>query len=439
MTKFSNQKILGLGGTILLAGIFYFFQPEYLPQHPTDWLGLLLLPFIANKGISQKKWIYLLFAILSLAFGGGESKFLNYTFVCSLLLFWWEIVGFRLNWLPIFMFAVIAPLTRQLVFVWSFPIRVELGAYAGKALNAVGFSVEVIGNTVFLDGAEFSVDAACTGLKMISIALVFGLFILAYFEKRGNRRMNFISVGAFLLGILILTLLANFSRLLALIIFHIAPENVLHEAMGLAALLLYVLLPAFVIGKYYVNAFGKEILIEEKELKDEFILKKAILLLSFFALVVFGNEFINQSSTIEIDSRLAQLQMPTYKKSILESGVAKFEKEHLLVYWKPPIASLGMAHDPRYCWEGAAWTFKHIQKTKIGEIPVFSAEIEKENTILKTVWWYDNGKQKTIKESEWRWNTLLGTSTYSLVNVTSDDEQILEAEVEKLYNQNLFK
>jgi len=215
-----------------LAGIFFFFQIEYLPQHPTDWLGLLLLPFVANEGMSQKKWIYLLFALLSLTLGGGESKFLNYTFVCSLILFWWEIIGFRFNWLPIFILVVIAPLTRQLVFVWSFPIRMELGAYAGKALNIVGFSVEVMGNTVFLGGAEFSVDAACTGLKMISIALIFGLFILAFFEKKRKRRMNFISVGFFLFGILILTLLANFSRLLALIIFHIAPENILHEAMG---------------------------------------------------------------------------------------------------------------------------------------------------------------------------------------------------------------
>ena len=315
----------------------------------------------------------------------------------------------------------------------------ELGAYAGKALNAVGFSVEVMGNTVFLNGAEFSVDAACTGLKMISIALVFGLFILGYFEKEQNRRMNFISVGVFLLGILMLTLLANFSRLLALIIFHIAPENILHEAMGLAALLLYVLLPAFVIGKYYVDTFGKEYLKKDIELQNDFDLKKSLLLLSFFALGVFGNGFIHQSSTLKIDPRLAQLQMPTYKKSILKSGVAKFEKEHLLVYWKPPISSLGMPHDPRYCWEGAGWKFKHIHKTKIGEIPVFSAEIEKDSTILKTVWWYDNGSQKTIEESEWRWNTLLGKDTYSLVNVTSDDEKILKTEVRKLYNQNLFE
>ena len=439
MTKFSIKKILGLTGTILLAGIFFFFQPEYLPQHPTDCLGLLLLPFIANEGISQKKWIYLLFALLSLALGGGDSKFLNYTFVCSLLLFWWELIGFKWNWLPIFILVVIAPLTRQLVFVWSFPIRMELGAYAGKALNAVGFSVEVMGNTVFLDGAEFSVDAACTGLKMISIALVFGLFILAYFERKRNRRMNFTSVGFFLFGILVLTLIANFSRLLALIIFHIAPENILHEAMGLAALLLYVLLPAYALGKYYVDTFGKEYLEKNIELESNFDLKKSLLLLSFFALGIFGSGFINQSSTSKIDPRLAQLQMQTYKKSILESGVAKFEKEHLLIYWKPPISSLGMPHDPRYCWEGAGWTFKHIHKTQIGGIPVFSAEIEKEDTILKTVWWYDNGKQKTINESEWRWNTMFGQGNYSLVNITSDDEKTLDLEVGELYNQNLFE
>lgn len=439
MTKFSDQNILGLIGTILLAGIFFFFQPEYLPQHPTDWLGLLLLPFIANEGISEKKWIYLFLAILSVVLSGGESKILNYTFVCTLLLFWWEILGFRLNWLPMFMLLVIAPLTRQLVFVWSFPIRMELGSYAGKALSAVGFTAEVIGNTVFLNGAEFSVDAACTGLKMISIALVFGLFILAYYEKKRNRRLNFFSVGLFLFGVLALTLLANFSRLLALIIFHIAPENILHEAMGLAALLLYVLLPAFALGKYYVHAFGKEISVKDRELKLGLSLKKSLLLLSLLALFVLENGFRKQFSTPKKDPRLAQLQMPTYEKSILKSGVAKFEKEHLLVYWKPPISSLGMAHDPRYCWEGAGWKFKHIHKTTIGDIPVFSAEIEKDSTILKTVWWYDNGDQKTIEESEWRWNTLLGKSSYSLVNVTADDEGILDDEVQRLYTQNLFK
>jgi len=438
MSKELNSKIIGLIGTIILAGIFFFFQSEYLPQHPTDCLGLLLLPFIANKGISQKKWIYLLFAILSVSLGAGESKFLNYTFVCSLLLFWWEILGFRLNWLPLFMFVVVAPLTRQLVFVWSFPIRMELGAYAGKALNAIGFAVEVTGNTVFFNGAEFSVDAACTGLKMISIALVFGLFILGFYERKSKRRMNFFSVSIFLFGLLSLTIIANFSRLLALIIFHIAPENILHEAMGLAALFLYVLLPAFWIGRYYVNAFGGKV-IESVKSASNLEPNRSFLLLTFFALCVFTNGLFHQTANQKINPRLTQLKIPNYEKSILESGIAKFEKEHLLIYWKPPVSSLGMPHDPRYCWQGDGWIFKHIHKTKIGGFPVFSAEIEKDSTILRTVWWYDNGIEKTIEESEWRWKTLWGKGNYSLVNITADDEEILNREVKKIYNQSLIK
>jgi len=294
-------------------------------------------------------------------------------------------------------------------------------------------AVEVSGNSVFLNGAEFSVDAACTGLKMISIAWVFGLFILAFYEKKQARRFNFLSVMVFLIGILLLTVFANFTRLLALIIFHIPPENIMHDGIGLAALFVYVLVPAFFLGKYFTRCFGRKYIDEKSTMKNNLnLLTVGISLSSITLLLLVNGLFLRNKKTI-VDPRLANLKLPNYQKSILENGVAKFEKENLLVYVKPPAASFGMPHDPRYCWQGDGWEFKRIRPLQIENILVFSAEMEKDGILLKTMWWYDNGTKKTIKESEWRRETLLGNSSYKLINVTSNSFKILEFEVRRLY------
>lgn len=460
VSSISYQKWQALTGTLLLAVIFYAFLPDYLPYHPTDILGVLLLPFIAQKGTKSKKWFYLTAAIALWLINRDDLNTLYYaSFICTAL-FWWEYLGFRFNYLPLFLLAVIAPITRRIFYTWSFPIRLEMSNLAAKSLTFIGLPTEVTGNVIYFNETAFSVDPACTGLKMLTIALVFGIFILAWYERQFQKRMNFMSIVAFLLLTLFLAIFANFSRLLALIIFHILPENPMHEMIGLFAVALYVLLPMFWLGKFYVRRFGKDFVEEEKVTKYDKIetqigqiklifadffgifnrksiydqvnwWKKLAVFTSLGALITIGG-IENQRPEWNADEELHALEIPDFEKEILVNGVVKLKKKDALVYLKPPVASIGMPHDPRYCWQGDGWEFKHIREEQINGVSVYAAQLQKEQTTLYTLWWYDNGEHQTIRESEWRWGAMKGGEGYRLVNVTGVEEGNVKKEAENL-------
>ncbi|MEM6700020.1 MAG: archaeosortase/exosortase family protein, partial [Bacteroidota bacterium] len=209
-TATSFQQWQTLIGTLLLATVFYTFLPDYLPHHPTDILGVLLLPFVAQKGNTRKQWFYLSAALVFWLINREGLNTLYYaSFICAAL-FWWEYLGFRFNYLPLFLLAVIAPITRQIFYTWSFPIRLEMSTLTAKSLTFIGLPTEVTGNVIYFNETAFSVDPACTGLKMLTVALVFAIFILAWYERQLQKRMNFISIVGFLLLTLVLAIFANF-------------------------------------------------------------------------------------------------------------------------------------------------------------------------------------------------------------------------------------
>jgi len=441
LNSISIQKWQALLSTLLLATVFYVFLPDYLPHYPTDILGILLLPFVAQKGNTRKQWFYLVAAIgFWLINRDGLNTLYYASFVCTAL-FWWEYLGFRFNYLPLFLLAVIAPITRQIFYTWSFPIRLEMSELAAKSLTFIGLPTEVTGNMIYFNETAFSVDPACTGLKMLTIALVFAIFILAWYERQFQKRMNFLSIVSFLLLTLFLAVFANFSRLLALIIFHILPENPMHEMIGLVAVGLYVLLPMFWLGKFYVRRFGKDFL-ENKDLlnfgnlANQSVWKKLTVFTSLGALIIIGG-IENQRPEWNGDEELHAIEFPNFEKEILENGVVKLKKEDVLIYLKPPVSSIGMPHDPRYCWQGDGWIFQHIREEQINGVSVYAAQLQKDQTTLHTLWWYDNGEHQTIRENEWRWGAMKGDEGYRLVNVTSVDKKVVKEQAKILINRIL--
>ncbi len=85
------------------------------------------------------------------------------------------------------------------------------------------------------------------------------------------------------------------------------------------------------------------------------------------------------------------------------------------------------------------YEFINIKTEKIGAFEIYKAELKKDNEILQTAWWFDNGQEKIISQLEWRWKTALGNEPYRLINVTAISEEALNGQINELLLVNLFQ
>lgn len=427
---------ISLAGLLLLSIVFFYFQVSYIPTMLTSWLGIALLPFVTRQSTNTHgKWGYLsLFMFFFIANLNGQSATFYYLIFVGAVLFWLEMTYARLNYLPLLMLLVLAPIFRNLVFTWSFPIRIEMSEWVGKVLYFMGKEVVVSGNMILMDGIEFSVDPACTGLKMMSIAMILGLFIFAHYERQLKKTLGLFPAVMGLVVVLGLTIFANFSRLLALVLFHIMPEHFLHTGIGLLSLLFYVLIPIYFLSPFFIKKLGKTEL--EKISTISFSYKKSLFLLSLFIVSLLFIGVKRQSFFYPKDPVLAQLDLPNFKKTTTKDKIVKLVNEDVLIYLKPPVGAFGGTHDPRYCWQGSGYEFKHIHPVTIAGTRVYWATLSRAEDEIVTAWWYENDHQRTISEWAWRWQSLSGHSPFRLVNISARSEEQLKKEVTSFLKTN---
>ncbi len=428
--------------TLLLLSIliFFYFQPHYLPRNFALFLGILFTPFIIrpiDNQVTSRFLLPTLFFGVSLFFIKTNS--LYYGFGVCLLLYIWESRQGRLNNLPLFLFVVLSFLVQQILNNWSFPIRLQLSALAGKAIGFLGYPITVTGNLIYLDGQPFSVDPACMGLKMMVTAQLLALVIFAYFERKNKLVFSFSTITLGLLSIITLTILANFIRLLALIIFKIMPDNPLHDMIGLVSLMVYALLP-FYLGVQFLSrrssasrtsssgsTFSASYLILPKYLirKTQTILRiRHFENVRFPAIVLLSSLFLYQG--IQSKQPIPFFAQPypiekftNFTQSTTENGMLKLENDSTLVYIKPPVSFFQGSHDPRVCWQGSGYTFQNIQVEKIGTAEIYTAILKHQDEQFHTAWWYDNLENTTIEEWQWRLEGLKSPSGYFLVNIST--------------------
>ncbi len=433
---------------ILLFSItFYHFKKAYIPFNFAQILGLLFSPFLFRRTSHTGSIRYfipaLLLAILLLFF---RSSTAYYFFFAFSILFIIEGALGKLNQIPLFLFIVISPIFQNITNIWSFPIRLELSAWAGKSLQFVqrtpfgmGWQAEAVGNVIYLNGVPFSVDPECMGLKMVSTALIIGLMVLAAFERNNRLTISFWKIGFALVVIVLLTILANFTRLLVLVVFEVMPDETMHHILGLISLTIYAVLPFY----FFVikSQFFKDSTLLIDDLESEKHLKKPSSKFYILSLVLFPFLIWNGQQFLTIKTQnIAEVQninLIGYESSLTENGVLKLENGTTLIYIKPPVKPYQGSHDPRICWRGSGFEFFNIQITKMEGFDIYTAELRQKEHILHTAWWYDNGSHKTIGEWDWRWQMLKGQKGFQLINVSSSEKEILETEVRKLLNAKL--
>jgi exosortase N len=400
---------------------------------------LLVIPFVLY--IKNKKVYSLRYGLLSILFlllypflKVQSCFFLGYVFF---LLFIVESHIGKLNNLPIFLIAIISPFAIFVFEIFGFPIRLQLTEAAANILSMGNVDIVSKGNVIKTGGYEFSVDPECMGLKMVISGFLISLAIIAYYEKKTKKSVHFILITV-LLGIAtFLIVLCNFFRIIGVIIFKALPGTFMHEVIGLASLIIYVMIHAYFITKIFFKYLGKPFkALACNKSKSKLYSVLTIVIIVMLAFMNYNREGFRN---VVCDNKAKSLYLEGFSKGKIKGEVTKFENDTSLIYIKPSSRFYGADHTPIICWKGSGYKFKNEQIINIGDYDIYFAELHSDNDMLYTTWWYDNGKHRTIKQFDWRWRMLRGEEAFRLINVTCLNKADLIKETNRLLSRNLFR
>ncbi|MEN8121874.1 MAG: exosortase N [Bacteroidota bacterium] len=402
-------------------------------------LSLLVVPFVLF--VKHKNVFSIRYGLLSLLFLGlypilkiQSMFFFGYTF--SLLFIIESTLG-KLNNLPFFLLVLLSPLAIFIFEVFGFPIRLQLTEIAANSLSTFNNSISYSGNLICFNGNEFSVDPECMGLKMVVTSFLISLVVIAFFEKKTKKSISILSIIIILVVTGILIIISNLFRIIGIILFMAMPETTIHELIGIVSLIVYVLVPVYFVVKLFFIHFGRIVLPQKKNKKSIGTYPITIIVI---LILLFFNYNRNNYRNTNTNETTKEFHVTGYSCSLLKNGVNKLSNDSSLVYVKQNTNFYGADHTPLICWKGSGYKFKNEQVITISKQEVFLAELQSEEgkDKLFTSWWYDNGKDKTISQFEWRWAMLKGENAFNLMNVTSYNKEQLIKETEKMLNKDLF-
>jgi len=390
-----------------------------------------------NKQYFRYGWLALMFALLCCWL--PVKTLFYFAAVCSVFYYVESFYG-RLNHLPFFVAIFMSPVFQYFSNIFSFPIRLKLTSWAGQLFSLAGVNLEIEGNIILYRGNEFSVDPACMGINMTITALLLGLMIIAFYQKRLSKRINLALITGVLISILLLNIFSNLIRIVCLVQFNILPDTLMHELTGVFCLLLYVILPTSLLIRWVVNRLGKPISLTNLSIYSNYVNSKHYVF-HVLVLIVFvcASILINVNDKYEAMTLGPVPSVKGYNSTRVDWSIVKLENERSLVYIKVIRDFYYADHNPMICWRGSGYELRKVKTVEVGNQTVYSAVLEKGNEKLYTAWWYDNGNDRTIDQFDWRWNVLMGKSKYSLVNITAAEPSELEKEIRKVQDDNRFK
>jgi exosortase N len=414
------------------------FLPHYFIVDANVYMGLCLAPYIliVKKGdFSFRYFIPFMIVVILLLFIPIKTLLFLSLLLALLLLI--ESTFGKINSVFILYVLILSPIYKYINNFIGFPIRLWLSQIAGEALNYLGKKTEVLGNIIVINNTEFSVDAACAGLNMMTTSFIIAIMIIAYYHKKNNIYISFFKTLLFLVFAFVLNMISNLFRILFLVLFEIMPDKIFHEIIGVLCLSIYVIIPLIYFSKYF---FKKESGIKNKVEEFTETSPTSTYIINVFLAITLcfvGNDVRTLSTILSTEN----YSLKGFEKEVLKSGVTKLENATALVYIKP-LQFYSAEHNPIICWKGSGYEFKKIDKTFVGNTEVYKGVIEKGNEKIYTAWWFDNGKNKTINQFNWRWDAFSSNTEYFLVNVNTSDVNKLNDEIIKLlnttnYNQNI--
>lgn len=426
--------LLPLGYLVFAA---YYLQHYFIPD-ANLYLGFVLAPYL----LLIKKGKYSLRYFLPTLFCAGTAFFIPLTSLVYLglvfgLLLALESTQGKVSFLVPILLFILSTIFNYFTNLIGFPIRLWLSEIAGKILLQTGQAVAVTGNLISLNGTVFSVDPACAGLRMLATSFILTLFVLAFYQRKTGKEASLKLVLSLLLLTLVLNIGANLVRIVLLVLFEIPPDNIFHDLVGMATLVLYVVMPLLFICKRlfqcYLSQPESSAPVSEVKLPSQFNY-----LLSFCLLL--GTVLAGLKTEEAKATRLSQannLTLPGFKKEILTDGITKFENAENLIYVKP-VNFYAAEHSPMVCWSGSGYSFKAINQEKINGREIYTGVLQKGQDKIYTAWWFDRGTCKTISQWEWRWQAASTNQTFNLINVNAATPGKLRTKTIELLEEPVF-
>ncbi|MBC7861824.1 MAG: exosortase N [Bacteroidia bacterium] len=402
------------------------------------WLGLIAAPFVFRiKHPGKTSYWYAALALLFLvAYYFLPIYLLLFLSVGCLFFFSIESQFGKIGILPFLFLICISPALNYFVNVFTFSVRLELSKCAALILNNVGFAVENKGSYFIMpDGYSFSVDSACMGLNMFNTGLSMVLLLVAFSEKNTKKEAGIFSLLFVFLIAVVLLILANLLRIVAIVLLRAEPETIGHDLIGMASLILYILLPSYFVISFLNKKFWKPK--AEKSISSNPSFRINILIaLSLGLCILFTYVTVKNSIAEKVkDKKLIGMVMPGFKKQFKDDGVLEFSKEDVVIYIKPAHRALSSDHPPAMCWQGSGFQITEIEEAAYGNFTVLKAVLKRDSLVQYTAWWYDNGNNKTNSQLEWRFSR---GEPYRIINITTKDKKALDELCSFYIKQKLF-
>lgn len=260
----------------------------------------------------------------------------------------------RVNTTIPFILGLLSPVTAFFVDSFSFPIRIQLTAWAGRLIALAGLPVSVAGNTITFRDHAFSVDHACEGLHLLLLSLLTALLVINYYQTQYRRRLRTVPILILLVTTVILNIVTNLFRIICLVVLAIVPSNPLHHLLGLVFLLTHILLPLLLLIRWTIRRWGA--LQPEDEARP--VRSRSLLIANITTassvLLILGLRLHAQKA--HAAPLAAGYLIPGYTIKEREDSVLQLDNGRSLVYIKPVPGFYYTDHTPTLCWLGSAST-----------------------------------------------------------------------------------
>ena len=327
---------------------------------------------------------------------------------------------------------LLSPGLRYVSALFTFPIRLQLSAWAGNLLRLAGTNVQTEGNVLVRTDSsgvpvDMAVDPACMGLQLTGVSLLLALFLLIWQEKQARKAVPFVWVAGYGVVTFGLTILCNLFRIVLLVTFEAMPGTWAHELIGLVCVAAYAWLPTWGLARWLVRYVSQADVAPAK--RPGWSVSWGIgLLTAGLGIMAFaarpGPSLTQWPSSLNWN-RYGIPVDTTYRRTILANGFVQLTKPGTLIYLKPQPDWFSADHSPTACWRGSGYELRRIRETVLDGHAAYVGELHKRGHVLYTAWWFTNGTTTTVSQLTMRTQMLRGDTGFVLVNVTVSPKPLL--------------
>ncbi len=428
-----RNKWIGFGLLLLILLVTFQQLKFYLLMDGNLLMVAALAPFIVQLNPKQKgsfRYGLVSLAVIATYLATGLQTFFFFGVLFGLFFVAEEYIG-RLNLGSFFLVFLCSPLVTYAVKVLGFDLRLKLTAWALKLLNMFGSEGNAVGNTISMNGEQFTVEPACTGIKLVIVSLLITLALIRSKERKSGAKVGFGGHTLLLSMTLLFVVISNLFRIVGLIVFEAPEGSLMHELIGVFAMFLYTVLPMIWVVKRWPLT-----LVRQTAINPSLVTWRTGLLQVIVVVVVLCAARSEAGETYRLETApVPSVELTGFEKGAVDFAGMKFFNKKTLVYVKPCFNFWRSDHNPVICWKGSGYRFSEERKMQIGEHEVYVAKLQNDRDVLYTSWWFQNDSTVTTNQWAWRWDMAHGADQFALINVSCSNLSDLQVEVVKVMNE----